>query len=190
MRLLVLAACAGLLATPLQAQTVLKQAPALDSPRATIRDAVIVLRDSLNLVDASIARLERDFDRSSDASIRSHAARLGQACARGERNVQPVQEAVRTSALPSPDKNQQRPAFQKALTELSEVLGRCRVDYGDLSRPGHEQELKAWALNKSAKVSSAVRRYEIALQAYLASLSLRILPTDNVGPSRSGQGGQ
>ena len=48
----------------LAAQTVLRSPPPLDSARASLRDAVLVLRDSLVTVDGAASRLQRDYRRS------------------------------------------------------------------------------------------------------------------------------
>ena len=46
---------------PASAQTVMRPDPPLDSARVAVRDALLILRDSLSTVDGAAARLQRDF---------------------------------------------------------------------------------------------------------------------------------
>jgi hypothetical protein len=46
----------ALVSPPLAAQAVLRPDPPLDSARATLRDALLVLRDSLVTIDGAAAR--------------------------------------------------------------------------------------------------------------------------------------
>ena len=48
-------------AGPMSAQTVMRPDPPLDSARAAVRDALLILRDSLNTIDGAAVRLQRGF---------------------------------------------------------------------------------------------------------------------------------
>ena len=67
---------------PLSAQTVIRPTPPLDSARAVLRDALLVMRDSLLTIDGAAARLQRDFRVASGPSLLSRARVMRDACAR------------------------------------------------------------------------------------------------------------
>ena len=74
----------------LNAQAVVRPAGPLGAAHVPVRDAMLVLRDSLMTVNGAAARLQRDFRETSDAALTSHARGIANACARascGKRNV-------------------------------------------------------------------------------------------------------
>ena len=83
----------------LAAQTVLRSPPPLDSARASLRDAVLVLRDSLVTVDGAAARLQRDYREASGPSLLSRAQQMYEACARSGRTVPQARLAVKRTEV-------------------------------------------------------------------------------------------
>jgi hypothetical protein len=81
-------------AGPLAGQTVVRPAPPLDSTRAALRDALLVLRDSLVTIDGAAARLQRDFRNASGPSLLSRARVMYQACARSGKAIPTARETV------------------------------------------------------------------------------------------------
>ena len=90
----------GLLGTaPLHAQVVVQPEPPLDSTRESLRDAMLVFRDSLITVDAAAARLQRDYREASGASLLSRARVMRDACGRSARTVPPTRSALLEAKL-------------------------------------------------------------------------------------------
>ena len=165
------------------AQMVVRPDPPLSAPQARLRDAAAVVRDSITQVDGAMARLERDFDRTSGASLRSRASVLGQACARLGRSLLQLEAAFEETGLPAPDPRGRRPMFDKALEDVAQAAAQCRGHFTELSAPGREKDLREWAHHYSAKLYGSLRSFETSLQEYLAASGIRLRPVTPKGAS-------
>ena len=165
------------------AQVVVRPDPPLSAPQARLRDAALVVRDSITQVDGALARLERDFDRTSAASLRSRASVLSQACARLGRSIVQLDTAFDETGLPAPDPRRRRPMFEQALKDLTEAASQCRSHFSELSAPDREKDLRDWAHHYSAKLYASLRSFETALQEYLAASGIRLRPAVPKGAS-------
>jgi hypothetical protein len=160
---------------PAQATVIQPEAP-LDSARASLRDAVLVLRDSLITVDAAAARLQRDFRQTSGASLLSRARVMGDACARAARAVPSARETVRAAQLSEPLRVKRRRELVNALDRLRGVLGRCEVDFAAMSQPGEAETVRGYSYARSQVVQGALRKYEESLREFLTAMGIYISP--------------
>jgi hypothetical protein len=170
---------------PAQATVLQPEAP-LDSARAALRDAVLVLRDSLITVDGAAARLQRDFRQTSGASLLSRARVMHDACARSARAVQPTREAILAAQLSEPQRVKRRRALVNALDRLRGALSRCEVDFAAMSRPGEGETVRGYAYARSQVVQGALRKYEESLREFMAAMGIYISPAGSTPRASSG----
>jgi hypothetical protein len=163
-------------ASPAGAQAVLNPEPPLDSARATVRDALLVLRDTLNTIDAAAARLQRDFRQASGESLLSRARVMRDACARSIRTVPPTRKAVAAIALTEPRKVERRAQLLAALGELREALVRCDQQFTSMSRDGQAETVRGYGNDRAGRVQAALRKYEMALRGFFGVMKIRVQP--------------
>ena len=163
-------------AGPVSAQTVMRPDPALDPARAAVRDALLILRDSLNTIDGAAARLQRDFRHASGPSLLSRARVMREACARSVRTVPPTRKAVLEAKLLDPRRVQHRSELVGAIDRLSASLAKCEQEFAAMSRPGQAESVRGYGNDRAVRVQSALRRYENALRGFLGSMGIRVTP--------------
>lgn len=167
---LTLAALLTAAGRPLVAQADAPAQASLDSTQVTIQRTILVLRDSLRLVDAASASLARDRQTTSDASLRSRATVMSTRCAAASRTAAATKAIVVTTARPTPDPRALRSALQGALTELEAQLNRCTLEFKGLAAPEKAEELRGYGIGKGLKVQQGIRRYELVLAPYYVTV--------------------
>ena len=169
----------------LAAQTVLRSPPPLDSARASLRDAVLVLRDSLVTVDGAAARLQRDYRHASDPALLSRAQQMYEACARSGRTVPQARLAVKRTAVSQPVKVERRQELVEAMDHLTQALGTCETEFAAMSKPGEAERVRGYANDRATKVQGAMRSYEHVLREFLGTMGIQVLPLGvSAGPSQ------
>jgi hypothetical protein len=163
-------------ASPLTAQTVVRPQPTLDSARAAVRDALLVLRDSLVTIDGAAARLQRDYRQASGASLLSRARVMHDACGRSARTVPYAREAVLAAKLSDPTREKRRSELLGELDRLKSVLGRCEADFAALSRPDQAEAVRGYANHRAVQVQAALRKYEHSLRDFFGVMGIRVFP--------------
>jgi hypothetical protein len=159
------------LAPALPAQTIYKPPKEnLDSVHLRLRHTLEELRDSLGMLDAVAARIQRDLDRSSDAVVLARGGALRDQCRTGAAMAAATGERVGTIGLPAPDQRKQLPLFRLALDTLGANLTQCARDFDAMSTTAKIAELRGYAMSRAIRAQSALRRYEGALQAYLGAV--------------------
>ena len=173
----------GLLgAQPLHGQVVAQPEPPLDSARASLRDALVVLRDSLAAIDAAAARLQRDYREASAASLLSRARVMRDACGRSVRTI-PTTRSALLQAKPSTDKRlRSRTELVSELDTLAGALTRCEKDFAAMSQPDQAETVRGYANDRAVRVLGALRRYETSLRNFLGVMGIRVTPL-GAGPS-------
>jgi len=167
----------GLVAAgPLAGQTVIRPAPPLDSTRAALRDALLVLRDSLVTIDGAAARLQRDFRTASAPSLLSRARVMYQACARSGKAIPTARETVQSTQLTDPHKLERRKDLLAAMDQLEKAVGRCESEFAAMSKPGQAETVRGYANDRANRVQNALRSYEQALREYFGIMGIRVLP--------------
>jgi hypothetical protein len=172
---LVFVACL-LFAPSLAAQTVIRPEPPLDSARASLRSALLVLRDSLNTIDGAAARLQRDYRQASAASLLSRARVMQAACAGSVRTVGPTKQAVREIKLSERQRVKRRAQLLGAMDELGAVLARCETEFASMSRPGEAETVRGYGNDRAVRVQAAIRKYEQAVAEFLGVMRIRMTP--------------
>jgi hypothetical protein len=178
MKPLVLTALLAIAAAPAlsaQAALVLPEQP-LDSNRETARAAIYVLRDSLHPVIAAIARLERDFRSTSPQALTSRARELQGACTAAERNVAPVREVVRTTAVGSKLQRREQVRLETSLGTLATELGACRTEFEKLAKPGNGEEVRGYGNRRAQPVRAGIMSYESAVDGFFRAMDIPSRP--------------
>lgn len=163
-------------AGPVIAQTVMRPDPPLDSARAAVRDALLILRDSLNTIDGAAARLQRDFRQASGPSLLSRARVMREACARSVRTVPPTRRTVLDAKLSDRRRLKHRSELVGAMDHLSGALARCELDFAGMSRPGQAETVRGYGNDRAIRVQSALRKYENALRSFLGVMGIKVTP--------------
>jgi hypothetical protein len=164
-RTLLIVLALGLGAGPLAAQQVIKQ-PVFDSVQASIRKTLYELRDSLQAVNAATARLVRDGRQASDALRRARAASIAERCGAAGKMAVVARAVVVKAGRPSPDKSGLLPRMERSLTDLSEQMDHCALEFTALTAAEKAPELRDYGVGRGARVEAAIRRYEPSVQLY------------------------
>src|SRR4051812_26470400 len=176
----------SLWAGPAAAQTVIRPDPPLDSARAVVRDALLLLRDSLTRVDAAAARLQRDFRQASGPSLLSRARVMHQACAHSGQTVPATRRVLLDAQLSQPTRLQRRKQLVAAMEELSKALARCELDFTAMSKPDQAETVRGYGNTRAIRVQSAIRKYEIALSSFLGVMGIKVTPVGANSRSAAG----
>lgn len=156
--------------------TIVTPEPPLDPARATLQGELLRFRDTLNLIDAAAARLQRDFRQASTSSLTSRARVMRDACARSVQNAAPARKAITTAPAPDDGQLRRRREMVQALDQLRGVLIRCETDFGEFSQPGQGETVRGYGNDRAVRVQSALRRYERAMGRFLASMGIKVTP--------------
>ena len=168
-----------------QATVVQPEAP-LDSTRAGLRDALLVLRDTLMSVDGAAARLQRDFRQTSAASLVSRARVMRDACARSVRTVPPTKATLLAANRAEPLGLKRRRELLQALDRLHVALSRCEANFGAMSQPDQGETVRGYAYGRSERVQGAIRKYEENLRDFFIALGIRVSPAGAAPRNTSG----
>ena len=156
--------------------TVVRPEPALDAGRATLRDALLQFRDSLNSIDAAASRLQRDYRQASTASLLSRARVMHEACARSTRNLPPTRQAVLAADASDALRLRRRGEMMGSLDQLQKVLARCESDFGVMSRPDEGERVRGYGNDRAVRVQAALRRYERVLGTFFSAMNIKVTP--------------
>jgi hypothetical protein len=158
------------------AQTVIRPAAPLDSARAALRDAFLVLRDSLVTIDGAAGRLQRDYREASGPALLSRARVMHDACAASRRTVAPTRQAVQSAQLTDSAKVKRRQDVVAQLDQLKGALARCESEFFDMSKAGEAERVRGYANDRAGKVQRALRSYEMAARDFLSIVGIRVNP--------------
>ena len=165
-----------LCAPNLAAQTIVQPEVPLDSARASLRDAMLVLRDSLGSIDAAAGRLQRDYRQASGASLTSRARVMAEACAGSARTIPPTRAAVSTADASDDSRAKRRADLLRALGKLHGELDRCQSEFGAMGKPGQGEQVRGYGNNRAGRVLAAVRDYERVAGGFLAAMGIKVTP--------------
>ena len=163
-------------AEPLSAQIVAQPEPPLDSARASLRGALLVLRDSLATIDAAAARLQRDYREASGASLLSRARVMRDACARSVRTLPPTRTEILHAKLSAPKRLKAQTELVSAMDTLKGVLARCEKEFAAMSQPDQAETVRGYANDRAVRVLGALRRYEQSMRSFLGVMGIRMTP--------------
>ena len=161
---------------PLSAQTVVQPDQPLDSTQVTLRDALLVLRDSLVTIDGAAGRLQRDYRQTSGPSLLSRARVMRDACARSVRTIRPTRTAILSVQLSNTTRSKGRTRIVGALDTLRGFLTRCEKDFSEMSQPEKAETVRGYGNDRAVQVQGAIRRYERTMQEFLGLMGIKVAP--------------
>jgi hypothetical protein len=176
MRVLALFLLVGAAVTPLTAQTVIRPAPPLDSARAAVRDALLRLSDSLETIDAAAARLQRDYQQASGASLLYRARMMREACNHSAETVPDIRAQVVATKVSEGQRLRHRNDLVAALDQLKTALGRCVSEFANMSQAGQSETVRGYGNDRAVRVQGALRRYERTLHEFYGVMGIRVRP--------------
>lgn len=164
--------CAGSVA----AQTIVRPEPPLDSARATLRHSLLVLRDSLNSIDAAAGRLQRDYREASTPALLSRARVMHDACARSVRTVAPTKDVVVSAKASNEVRQRRQRELVEALEQLRAALVQCQSDFAAMSQPGQGDQVRGYGNHRAGRVQTALRKYSRVAGGFLAAMGIKVTP--------------
>ncbi len=167
---------ACLVSTSLQAQTVVRPDPPLDANRARVRDVLLVLRDSLNAIDAAAGRMQRDSRQTSSASLVSRARAMRDACSSSARAVDPARTRVIAAKIVGTIGARRRLEMVRSLDVLSGKLAHCRSEFALMSDAGQGERVRDYGNDRATRIQAALREYERTLNRFLGTMGIKIEP--------------
>jgi hypothetical protein len=163
-------------AIPLAAQTVIRPPPPLDSARVAVRDALVQLSDSLETIDAAAARLQRDYQQASGASLLFRARMMREACSRSAHIVPSTRARVVATKVSEPQRIHHRSNLLSALDRLKNDLGQCESEFAKMSQAGQSETVRGYGNDRAVRVQAALRRYERSLHEFYGVMGIRVVP--------------
>ena len=175
-RLFWLLALALASAPRLTAQTVIRPAPPLDSARAAVRDALVLLSDSLGTIDAAAARLQRDYQEATATSLLFRARMIREACTRAVGMVPLTRARVLATLVSESQRVKHRRELLSALDQLKTALNHCESEFDKMSRPGQAEIVRGYGNDRAVRVQGALRSYGRTLHEFYGVMGIRVTP--------------
>ena len=176
--LLALLGGAAIVTTPSRAAAqvgaIMPEAP-LEANRAQVRDALLVLRDSLHAIEGANARMRRDFRSTSPAALAGRARSIADACSRAERNVPAARKAVEDTRADTRFEREERAALLKSLDGLAGTLGACRTDFIAMGDKGGEQ-VRGYGNRRAESLHAELRRYGRSVAGFFSTYKIEVRP--------------
>lgn len=158
------------------AQAVVMPTAPLDAARTHVRDAMLLLRDSLMTVNGAAAALHRDFRQTSGAVLTTRAREVSAACARSVRTIGPTREAVAAAQATNPVPVKTRDALVRSLDSLSIELNHCVSEFGAMAAPGKAEEVRGYGIRRSEPILKALSDYDRAANSFFATWGIEVRP--------------
>jgi hypothetical protein len=160
----------------LNAQTVVRPAGPLAAAHVPVRDAMLVLRDSLMTVNGAAARLQRDFRQTSDAALTWRAREIANACARSVRTVVPTRKALAAADARDRARMNTRAAVLRALDSLSVEMTRCSNEFGAMALPGKGEEVRGYGNRRAEPILKALYDYDATATRFFKAWGMDVRP--------------
>lgn len=148
----------------------------LDAEHARVRDALLMLRDTLLPAKAAIARLERDFGRASGAALTSHARLLADACVAIRRNLAPARQAIVSAPADTRLKRREQARVQGAIDRLGAQVSKCVAEFTPLGVAGKGEEVRGYANRRAHPLDVELAAYDRAVVGFFNALDIPYRP--------------
>ena len=181
-RILLVAALAASVPATARAQVVVRPPAPLDPARATVRDAVLVLRDSLQGIHAGRAHLRRDYRDASSQALVSRARVMRDACAASARTLPQTRIAVQKGPTATPQSRSARDELLAEMSRLVAPLEACRGRFDEWVRSSDGDAVRGYANRLADEIEVPIRAYEHRLATYLGTQGIRIRPLGSGTP--------
>jgi hypothetical protein len=160
----------------LHAQAVVTPAAPLDAARTRVRDALLVLRDSLMTVNGAAARLQRDFRKASPALLSARARDVSSACARSARTIPATRQVVAAAQATNPVPVRSRTELVRSLDSLAGVMTRCSTEFGAMAQAGKAEEVRGYGNRRAEPILKTLEDYDFTAESFFATWGIEVRP--------------
>lgn len=175
MKALVTAAVLLLAASSLQAQMVVTN-DTLDTERRNVRDALVILRDSLRTVEAAAAQFERGNASASSELLYSRGRTLMKSCSRSLRNVGPTRAVVEADDWNDEYRTLRQTELLAAMNHLEKSLQACESVWSTLATPAGADEIRSKGVTEARSISQEIHLYGNSVDAFYKALGIYVRP--------------
>jgi hypothetical protein len=172
-------------ATPAAAQYVSKKQP-LTLGQEQSQRAVILFRDSLVAAQASLAALERDYEKASAAALESRATTIAERCAAAARTLPVARQLLVSAELQGPEQDRARRDMLTALDRTKPTLGTCETTYRPLGAPGHGEEVRSYGNLRAKPIKKELTKFEQSVYSFARGMGLEVRDIVRAGPAPVG----
>jgi hypothetical protein len=162
-------------AAPLHAQMVVTN-DTLDAERRDVRDALVVLRDSLRTVEAAAAQFERGHASASPELLYSRGKTIKNACNRSLRNIEPTRKVVKSDDWDNDYRTQRQNELLEAMDTLEKSLNACVAVWDRLTAPEGIEEIRASSPGKAQSITQDIHDYTTPVTSYFKALGVYVRP--------------
>ena len=160
----------------LNAQAVVRPASPLRPAHVPVREAMLVLRDSLMTVNGAAARLQRDFRETSDAALTSHARGIANACARSVRTLAATRKTVAAAEADDRARLNTRAAVLRGLDSLASELTKCSDEFAAMGLPGKGEEVRGYGNRRAEPILKALYDYDATAARFFKAWGMDVRP--------------
>lgn len=184
------AALLGLLvllaATPITAQIFVQPEKPLDPGQIVTRDAVMMLRDSLNGITAASARLVRGVGAtSSPAWLQARARNIAGACTRAQTTMASVRPVVEGGADSLVAQVNARRTLLAAMTGLDATLTACGKTWKERASAADASPIRERGPSEVAALNQEVQAFDKKLSSYAGTQGFQLPPMGSGTPAGS-----
>lgn len=163
-------------ASPIAAQSSVVMPERLSPEQLSVRNAYLVLRDSLHAVEAGGARLVRDKRGSSDASLSSRARVISRGCVASLGLIDSARVRMMAIESDNPRVRERRSNLSDSFTELAAGLGKCQTEFTRLADPANVEELRGYGFGRAEAIREIIQHFNKMSVEYLRILGIEIRP--------------
>lgn len=182
MRHLIICAMLAGTAAPLAAQTAVARPTDLSVEQISVRDAYLVIRDTLHAVGAGGARLIRDKNGSSDAVLSSRARIISQDCSAAFGMLDSTRAGMMVIESEDPRVAERRSNLSEAFTRLTAGLEECESGFARLAEPANIEELRGYGFGRAEAIREIIHHFNKMSTEYLLILGVEVRPI-GAGPN-------
>ena len=171
-------------ASPTTAQTVIQPEKPLDRGQAESRDAMVMLRDSLNSVTAAGARLVRGVGpTSSPAWLRARARNVAAACTRSRGMLQTARPVVEGGADSLVVQVNARLTLLAAMAGLDATLTACEATWKERAAAADATPIRERGPSDVEALNQEVQAFDKKLSTYAGTQGFQLPPMGSGTPA-------
>ena len=177
-----LAAALSVAAGPLQSQQMVITNDTLPAVKQVVRDILVPQRDSLRLVLAAAAQLDRDNARASDELLQSRGRSLLRACQANLAILDTTRAVIARGEWDQEIENRRRDELLVQFDHLKQALTTCETDWTRLATWEHRAEIRTTGLQAAGALVDVVHEYEHGVASYYKVLDIYVRPAGARSP--------
>jgi hypothetical protein len=173
-------------AAPITAQAVVQPEKPLDPAQAEVRDAMVMLRDSLNTLTAAGARFVRGVGpTSSVAWLQARARSLATACTRSRTTMVVVRPAVENGNGTTKAQHNARGNLLASMAALDDSLMACEKTWKARSSRVDATPIREQGPSEVESLNHQAQAFDRRLVAYATTLGFKLPPLGSGTPAET-----